>query len=103
MSSWRNLRVGRIYRILRIHSPAAHFIGVCWCQPKSKRLDFSGTIPKQRSVESGVLYSDAEAFYRFVSSLNCGDHACRYPEPHKHGFACDVTCKTCKNLTKQED
>ncbi len=23
---------------------------------------------------------------------DCNGAACEYPEPHRHGFACDVTC-----------
>lgn len=30
---------------------------------------------------------------------DCGDSGCLYKETHKHGFACDETCKTCKGRT----
>lgn len=49
--------------------------------------------------------ADMGAFYRYTSAIDevdCKDSTCNYLEPHKHGFACDVTCKTCIHLTKGE-
>lgn len=27
-----------------------------------------------------------------ITNQDCHDPRCRYPEPHKHSFACDKTC-----------
>ena len=32
----------------------------------------------------------------FPMTNPCHDSGCTYPEPHRHGFACDKTCQVCE-------
>lgn len=47
--------------------------------------------------------TDLEGFYRFISKQDCDDASCGYLGKHKHGFACDIDCVTCKGLTRVKE
>ena len=85
-------------------------------RPKYPSLLFSPSlhIMTQLSDKTKDLFGmeepyNIEEFYQFVGKIPCngndgtwGDSTCNYNEPHKHGFACDVTCWVCSDLTKTE-
>lgn len=94
--NWRNSWLGRI---LGIHSPTAHAMEECWCRGTKRELkDPPGFATVSR------VQTDIAAYLLFVNqALDCSDSLCNYFEPHKHGFACDVTCQTCKWITAVEE
>lgn len=79
-------------------------------RPKHPSIFFSPSLNATRSYKhleslekkiqlSKPIVGDMEAYYRYVSEIVCLNSTCKYKEPHKHGFACDVTCWTCRGLT----
>lgn len=96
MRRLRNWRRGRLGKFLGVHSPSAHARGTCWCKGTRHEI-----FPEQ--ITASQVLSDIEGFYRFISTLPCRDRSCNNPNKHNHGFACDVTCVVCKDLTRSQD
>lgn len=101
---WRSTRFGHlVHRFFGIHDVVGHTKKNCWCKGTSREV----TIPENFVTDSQVA-ADVNAFYGYVSRLNatgydCKDPSCNHDVPHKHGFACDVTCMSCRWITEVRD
>lgn len=75
----------------------------CWCIGTKREL----VLPDSFMTKSRAM-ADMEAYYRYVGYINqvlddCSESSCKYPEPHKHGFACDKTCVVCDGHYDKEN
>jgi hypothetical protein len=98
-NGWRRTRFGHfVHRFFGIHDVVGHTKKDCWCKRTKREVVGSNFLTASQTP------ADIEAFYRYLSVIaeTCNDTSCNNPEPHRHGFACDVTCRACLSLTKRE-